>query len=116
MQIHMSPPNQQQQYVTQQNQTMNKSSSLQQPTTSPSSGYFTDNGGMTVIRNQGIRLPTVPVPTTSMFSSMTPVISQSASQNYLFTSLPQHSTQPNFDVSMLQTKAINNGQNLSGNR
>ena len=58
-----------------------------------------------------IRLPTVPIPTTSMFSSITPVISQAAaaSSNYLFTNLPQHSAQPNFDVSMLQSKTIGAG-------
>ena len=59
----------------------------------------------------GIGLPTVPIPTTSMFSSITPVISQAAaaSSNYLFTNLPQHSAQPNFDVSMLQSKTIGAG-------
>jgi len=58
-----------------------------------------------------IRLPTVPIPTTSMFSSITPVISQAAAapSNYLFTNLPQHSAQPNFDVSMLQSKTIGAG-------
>ena len=64
-----------------------------------------------------IRLPTVPIPTTSMFSTMTPVISQAAAtqQNYLFTNLPQHSTQPNFDVSMLQSKT-GIGPAATGNR
>jgi len=63
-----------------------------------------------------VRLPTVPIPTTSMFSTMTPVISQAAAtQNYLFTNLPQHSTQPSFDVAMLQSKT-GMGSAAAGNR
>jgi len=83
--------------------------------------YFTSGGDSSSVMGSpgataaSIRLPTVPVPTTSMFSSM-PVISQAATQNYLFTSLPQHSSQPTFDVAMLQAKPIGANPGLAGNR
>lgn len=69
-----------------------------------------------VASSSSIRLPTVPVPTTSMFSTISQsVISPAAvgTQNYLFTSLPQHSTQPNFDMSLLQTKPISSSPQQS---
>ena len=93
---------QNQQFVTaQQQQNLSVKTALQQATSASTGSYFPENSLSSVIR-----LPTVPIPTTSMFSSMTPVISQaSATQNYLFTNLPQHSTQPNFDQ-LIQTKMI----------
>merc|ERR1719273_1032220 len=93
---------QNQQFVTaQQQQNLSVKTALQQATSASTDSYFPENSLSSVIR-----LPTVPIPTTSMFSSMTPVISQAtATQNYLFTNLPQHSTQPNFDQ-LIQTKMI----------
>merc|ERR1711974_497126 len=78
----------------------------------PAQGYFTTEHNN--LRSP-IRLPTVPVPTTSMFSSA-PSSVISPTQNYLFTSLPQHSTQPTFDVAMLQAKPIGANQSLNANR
>ena len=101
----VSRPPHQRQYVSPQRQQPQQQSPKTQC-------YFVDSTALANNpRNQTIRLPTVPVPTTSMLSSMSPVISQAtATQNYLFTSLPQHSAQPNFDVAMLQAKSINSGR------
>ena len=90
-------------------------------------GATNDNNSANNIRTttQNIRLPTVPVPSTSVFSSgiispASSVISsspqqQNTTQNYMFTSniQPAHqnnqiSSQPNFNMSMVNAKPTTN--------